>query len=255
VSFLTNASGHVTDSYDYDAFGNTTSRTGETENNYLYCGEQFDSTTGLYYLRARYMNPSTGTFISMDAYRGSVYDPVSLHKYLYANANPVMYSDPSGYMSAFEMATANAGKSILDKAQAQYNANVIKIALRVITLFTASFTLNIAYKTIISSIALNAGSSTYVFEQIITYALTGQITELIDSLEEVKFQGKFETSVYVYVLRDTQQNNIVRYVGITNDTVRRGFEHGLDPRKQTNGIPEDDQNRHQRKKIIRKMRR
>jgi hypothetical protein len=33
----------------------------------------------------------------MDAYQGSVYDPVSLHKYLYANANPVMYSDPSGY--------------------------------------------------------------------------------------------------------------------------------------------------------------
>jgi hypothetical protein len=44
------------------------------------------------------MNPSTGMFISQDAYQGSVYDPVSLHKYLYASANPVMYSDPSGYM-------------------------------------------------------------------------------------------------------------------------------------------------------------
>jgi RHS repeat-associated protein len=99
VRFLTNASGHVTDSYDYDAFGNLLNRTGDTENNYLYCGEQFDSTTGLYYLRARYMNPSTGTFISMDSYQGSAYDPVSLHKYLYANANPVMYSDPSGYMA------------------------------------------------------------------------------------------------------------------------------------------------------------
>ena len=33
----------------------------------------------------------------MDEYAGSVFEPVSLHKYLYANANPVMFNDPSGY--------------------------------------------------------------------------------------------------------------------------------------------------------------
>ncbi|HZK00197.1 MAG TPA: RHS repeat-associated core domain-containing protein, partial [Tissierellaceae bacterium] len=68
-------------------------------NDYLYCGEQFNGTTGLYYLGARYMNPSTGTFISMDKYQGTINDPISLHKYLYANANPVMYTDPTGYSS------------------------------------------------------------------------------------------------------------------------------------------------------------
>ena len=45
------------------------------------------------------MNPSTGTFISMDKYQGTINDPISLHKYLYANANPVMYTDPTGYSS------------------------------------------------------------------------------------------------------------------------------------------------------------
>ena len=43
------------------------------------------------------MDTTTGRFISMDSYLGSVDDPVSLHKYLYANANPVNYIDPSGY--------------------------------------------------------------------------------------------------------------------------------------------------------------
>lgn len=45
------------------------------------------------------MDTSTGRFISQDSYQGSINDPVSLHKYLYANSNPVTYSDPSGYKS------------------------------------------------------------------------------------------------------------------------------------------------------------
>ena len=81
----------------FDAFGNFLSKTGTTANDFLYTGEQYDANTGFYYLRARYMNPSTGTFTSPDAYAGTIFDPVSLHKYLYANANPVMNRDPSGY--------------------------------------------------------------------------------------------------------------------------------------------------------------
>jgi len=77
-----------------------------TVNNYLYFGEQFDANTGFYYLRARYMNPSTGTFISMDPYAGSIFDPISLHKYLYANANPIMNRDPSGRDSFLKLVAA-----------------------------------------------------------------------------------------------------------------------------------------------------
>ena len=43
---LANENGKVTDTYAYDAFGNLISSTGSTENNYRYCGEQFDETTG-----------------------------------------------------------------------------------------------------------------------------------------------------------------------------------------------------------------
>ncbi len=119
VRVLTDMSGAVTDTYTYDAWGNLISSTGDTENSYLYCGEQLDSTTGLYYLRARYMNPSTGTFISMDTYQGSLFDPVSLHKYLYANANPVMNTDPTGYFTLADCSTASAINDILDDSSAE----------------------------------------------------------------------------------------------------------------------------------------
>ena len=95
VRALTDESGVVTDTQAFDAFGNESEKTGTTENSYGFQGEERDS-TGLYYLRARYMDPSTGTFTAMDTYVGSISDPVSLHKYLFANANPVMYCDPSG---------------------------------------------------------------------------------------------------------------------------------------------------------------
>lgn len=97
VRALADEDGKITDTYSYDAFGNLLKSTGSTANSYLYCGEQYDSTTGLYYLRARYMDTSTGRFISQDTYAGTISDPTSLHKYLYANSNPVMYTDPSGY--------------------------------------------------------------------------------------------------------------------------------------------------------------
>ena len=113
---LTNENGIITDTYTFDAFGNITAQAGDTYNPYLYNQEQYDANTGLYYLRARYMNPSTGRFISMDAYSGSIYDSMSLHKYLYANGNPVMYSDPTGYMSLAEMAASAGIIGILTRA-------------------------------------------------------------------------------------------------------------------------------------------
>ena len=116
VRQLTDSTGTVTDTYVYDAWGNLISSTGNTENSYLYCGEQLDSTTGLYYLRARYMNPETGTFITQDTYAGTIFDPTSLHKYLYANADPVMNIDPSGYNSIAESNAAMAISGILDNA-------------------------------------------------------------------------------------------------------------------------------------------
>lgn len=96
VRQLTSAAGIVTDLFEYDAFGNSFAVSGNTSNNYLYRGEQWDPDLGLYYLRARYYNSLTGRFMSRDPKPGQFTIPGSLHKYFYANANPVSKADPTG---------------------------------------------------------------------------------------------------------------------------------------------------------------
>jgi RHS repeat-associated protein len=108
VRQLTNSAGVVTDEYEYDAFGNSFTKSGNTPNNYLYRGEQFDSDLGLYYLRARYYNPATGRFLSRDPEDGKIKIPATLHKYLYANGDPVNGFDPSGRADAYEYAALAA---------------------------------------------------------------------------------------------------------------------------------------------------
>ena len=51
VRTLTNAASTVTDTYDYDAWGNAVNTTGSTPNVYLYRGEQYDPDLNLYYWR------------------------------------------------------------------------------------------------------------------------------------------------------------------------------------------------------------
>jgi RHS repeat-associated protein len=117
VRFLTNESGQVTDTYVYDAFGTLITATGTTNNRYLYTGEQFDPNLGLYYLRARLMNPLTGRFWSMDSYQGSQSEPASLHKYGFADVNPTNRIDPSGHFSTLETAVANTIASTITGMQ------------------------------------------------------------------------------------------------------------------------------------------
>ncbi|MGH2488649.1 MAG: RHS repeat-associated core domain-containing protein, partial [Candidatus Limnocylindria bacterium] len=51
----------------------------------------------LYEFSARFYLPATGTFSQLDSYAGSVADPLSLNRYLYAAANPWTLIDPSGH--------------------------------------------------------------------------------------------------------------------------------------------------------------
>jgi RHS repeat-associated protein len=111
--FLANTSGVITDTYTYDAYGNLIASTGSTPNNYLYCGQQWDSDLGFYYNRARYLNPNTGRFWTLDTHEGDNTDPLSLHKYLYCQGNPIDGIDPKGHDDMVDMLCSMAINSTL----------------------------------------------------------------------------------------------------------------------------------------------
>jgi len=130
VRFLTDANGAVTDTYDYDAFGNLIHSTGSTPNNYLYTGEQLDPNVGFYYLRARYLNVRTGRFWTMDGFEGSRFEPLSLHKYLYANINPIDNVDLSGTFTLIDILVTLANIGRWTARQAVRGFTVLKTVFR-----------------------------------------------------------------------------------------------------------------------------
>ncbi len=82
-------------------------------NKYRYTGEQFDDETGFYYLRARYYDPGVGRFVTRDRHPGNSRDPLTMNKYLYGNANPMLYVDPSGHVGVIGVMAAVAVVGIM----------------------------------------------------------------------------------------------------------------------------------------------
>jgi RHS repeat-associated protein len=139
VRYLTDTTGKITDTYDYDAFGNLISQTGTTANNYLFAGEQFDPALGVYYNRARFYDPKNGRFLNADPSEGTQDDPVSLHKYLYARNNPVSLIDPSGldFLSDFE-AGAEVQREIGQKFRDQFGSNNACVDQQIISIIASN---------------------------------------------------------------------------------------------------------------------
>ncbi|MGH9252632.1 MAG: RHS repeat-associated core domain-containing protein, partial [Acidimicrobiales bacterium] len=89
---MVDSTGTVQKSYTYDVYGKPTA-TGSLPNEFDFAGQQTDP-TGLQYLRARYMDPETGVFLSREPL--AVVPGWTGNHYGYGAGNPARLSDPTG---------------------------------------------------------------------------------------------------------------------------------------------------------------
>jgi RHS repeat-associated protein len=110
------ATGAVAGATNYDPFGQVTSTSGQALP-LGYQGSWTDPTTGDLTAEARLYNPGTGTFLTPDPAAPPITDATGANPYLYANANPASYNDPTGHFGnplstftdTFESITRNLG--------------------------------------------------------------------------------------------------------------------------------------------------
>jgi RHS repeat-associated protein len=155
---LTDSSGNAACSYTYDSFGRTQACSAVT-NPFAFAGREYDSESGLYYMRARYYDPATGRFLTPDPLnltgrllmaqqgqpiaRAATVAPQLLNSYSYVANNPEAYRDPSGMQCGTPTAYQGLGNGFW-RAVAPGGQWVQNSAGVVLGPFPPSYTLTVA---------------------------------------------------------------------------------------------------------------
>jgi RHS repeat-associated protein len=113
--------------YSYDPWGRMINPVDPLglKNPFKFTGEALDSSSGLYYLRARYYDPTVGRFISADPFAGSLRLPMTTNRYVYARGNPLSYVDnnPLSYVDKSGLSAEPSGTGPYTRALAARSSN------------------------------------------------------------------------------------------------------------------------------------
>lgn len=125
TAYITDASGEVYQHLEYFAFGETFVEEHSNTNRipYLFNGKELDEETGLYYYGARYYDPVTSVWQSVDpaALKMPGWSP-----YSYSFNNPIRHSDPDGRLPIIPLllkAGANGAADMIAQATMNYFFN------------------------------------------------------------------------------------------------------------------------------------
>lgn len=106
VVAVINGSGTIADRFAYDPYGTQTTATGTVADPFQFAGGYRDTTTGLTKFGTRYYDPTTGRWTQQDPIGGSIGNPQTVDRYVYAGDGPVSFVDPAG--TSFFGAIVNA---------------------------------------------------------------------------------------------------------------------------------------------------
>lgn len=113
ILLVTGSTGEISEQIRYDGFGGIVTGVPTAPLSNLFNGEPRDAKTGLDYLRARHYDPSIGRFVSADPFPGFLSQPVTQNPYLYASADPINRTDPSGNFTHTELGVVLTINTIL----------------------------------------------------------------------------------------------------------------------------------------------
>ena len=195
---LIQANGHVVAQYTYDAWGKILDSGGNLAeiNPLRYRGYYYDNETGFYYLQSRYYDPANRRFISADVYASTGQGFVGTNMFAYCVNNPVFLTDEDGNF-AIAIGIGAAVEAIC--------GGVAAAGLGIVLLGELE-------------------RSTKANREAMREAVKAKVDAMIAADSCVPEPEPRDNSVYV--LYDTQNNeNIVKYVGRTNNPKRRLDEH------------------------------
>ena len=108
------ANGNIIATYDYTPYG--TVAMGESPDGPGYTGHVNDAQTNLVYMQARYYDPATGRFLSVDPVSPVAGGTFGFNRYSYASNNPILYLDPDGRDPCTSTADCQARLQLADAA-------------------------------------------------------------------------------------------------------------------------------------------
>jgi RHS repeat-associated protein len=114
---LTNEGGQTVASYAYTPYGSLSSSSSTASTPLLYAGQYRDSESGLYYLRARFYDPTTAQFLTVDPAASTTRSP-----YAYVAGNPLTNTDPTGMWGLPDLNPVDWAKAGAGAATSAWNA-------------------------------------------------------------------------------------------------------------------------------------